>query len=99
MLIDDSPERISDKREREDLPTAILEDADAECNSNPYESEAISESTEKSKPKRTPRREVWWFDLGTTNQNLECIKRCFENSLNRFPSSTSNSLLDMFVKR
>jgi hypothetical protein len=93
MLIDDSPERIFDKYEREDLPTAILEDADAEGTSDPYESEAISKSTEKPKPKRTPRREVWWLDQGTTNQSLESIQRCFENYLDRFPSSPSDSLL------
>ena len=93
MLIDDSPERIFDEYEREDLPTATLEDADAEDTSKPYESEAISKLTEKPKPNRTPRREVWWLDLGTTNQSLESIKRCFENYLDRFPSSLSDSLL------
>ena len=95
MLIDDSPERIFDKYEKEDLPTATLEDAVAEGTSNPDGSEAISKPTEKSKPKpkRTPRREVWWLDLGMTNQSLESIKRCFENYLDRFPSSSSDSLL------
>ena len=93
MLIDDSPERIFDKYEREDLPTATLEDADAEETSNPYESEAISKSTEKPEPKRTPRREVWWRDLGLANQSLESIKLCFENYLDRFPLSPSNSPL------
>ena len=41
----------------------------------------------------TPRREVWWLDLGAKNQSLESIKLRFEDCLDRFLSSSSNSLL------
>ena len=53
---------------------------------------------ERPNSRRTPRREVWWLDLGgTKNQNLESIKRRFEDCLDRFPLSSSNSLLRHFT--
>ena len=52
-----------------------------------------SNSTEMPKSCRTPRREVWWLDLGAKNQSLESIKRRFEDCLDRFLSSSTNSLL------
>ena len=45
------------------------------------------------KTSRTPRREVWWLDLGAKNQSLESIKGRFEDCLDRFLPSSSNSLL------
>ena len=51
-----------------------------------------SNSTEKAKSCRTPRREVRWLDLGSRNRTLESIKRRFQDRLDRFLSS-SNSLL------
>ena len=53
----------------------------------------MSNSTEKPKSCQTPRREVWWLDLGAKNQSLESIKRRFEDCLDRFLLSSSNSLL------
>ena len=52
-----------------------------------------SNPSEKPKSCRTPRREVWWLDLGAKNQSLESIKRRFEDFLDRFLPSSSNSLL------
>ena len=52
-----------------------------------------SNSTEKPNPRRTPRREVWWLELGSKNQSLESIKRRFEDCLDRFLLSSSKSLL------
>ena len=52
-----------------------------------------SNSTEKPKSSRPPRREVWWHDLGAKNQSLESIKRRFEDCLDRFLSSSSISPL------
>ena len=52
-----------------------------------------SNSTERPELRRTPRREVWWLDLGGKNQSLESIKRRFEDCLDRFLPSSSNSLL------
>jgi hypothetical protein len=71
---------------------------DAEGTSNVFESENMpnpSNPTGKPKSYRTPRREVWWLDLGAKNQNLESIKRRFEDRLDSFlsSSSSSNSLL------
>ena len=63
---------------------------------NPFESESMSNpSSSMGKPKssRTPRREVWWLDLGATNQSLESIKQRFEACLDRPLFSSSNSLL------
>ena len=74
---------------------ATLEDA-AEGTSKVSESENMSKpsnSTEKPKPCPAPRREVWWLDLGAENQSLESIKRRFEDCLDLFVSSSSNSLL------
>jgi hypothetical protein len=94
MSTDDSPEREFDVYDREDFPRATLEDA--EGTSNVSESEDMSNpsnSTRKPKSCRTPRREVWWLDLGAKDQSLESIKRRFEDRLDRFLSSSSNSLL------
>ena len=69
---------------------------DAGGTSNISESEDMSNpsnSTEIPKPSRAPRREVWWLDLGAKNQSLESIKRHFEDCLDRFLPSSSNSLL------
>ena len=52
-----------------------------------------SNSTENPKPSPTPRREVWWLDLGAKNQSLESIKWRFEDHLNRLLPSSSDSLL------
>ena len=93
MSTDDSPEREFDVYDREDFPRATLEDW--EGTSNATESEDMSNpsnSTEMPKSCQTPRREVWWLDLGAKNQSLESIKRRFEDFLNHFLSS-SNSLL------
>ena len=93
MSIDDSPEREVVVYDGEDFPRASLEDeegslsvSDKEDVSNP------SNSTEKPKSCRAPRREVRWLDLGAENQSLESIKRRFQDRLDRFLSS-SNSLL------
>ena len=92
MSTDDSPEREFDVYDREGFPRATLEDL--ESTSNVSEREDMSNpSTEKPKSCRTPRREVWWLDLGTKNQSLESIKGRFENCLGRFLSSSSNFLL------
>ena len=82
----------------EDFLRATLKDT--ERTPNVFESEDIpdpSNSTEKPKSCRNPRREVWWLDLGAKNQSLESIKRRFEDFLNHFLSSSSNSLLRHFT--
>ena len=97
MSTDDSPEREFDVlvNDSEDLPAATLELE--ESTSNLSESETISNYSnpiEKNlNPNRKPRREVWWFDLGATNQSLKSIGRRFENRLNWSLLSSSNSLL------
>ena len=94
MSTDDSPERELDIYDREIFPRATLEDAGG--TSNVFESENMSNpsnSMEKLNSCRTPRREVWWVDLGSANLSLESIKRRFEDCLDRFPLSSSNSLL------
>ena len=48
---------------------------------------------ENLKSNRKPRREVWWLDLGATNQSLISIGRCFKDRLNWSLLSSSNSLL------
>ena len=86
MPTGDFPERKFDAYE-----TATLEGA-----SNLFESEAIpsaSDSTERPESSRTPRREVWWVDQGTTDQNLDSIWQCFEDRLNRSLLFSSTSLL------
>ena len=89
MSTGDSPERKLDAYE-----TTALEGA-----SNPFESEAIpnasysAELTESPESSRTPRREVWWVDQGTTNQNLNSIWQCFEDRLNHSLLFSSTSLL------
>jgi hypothetical protein len=94
MSTDDSPEREFDGYDSESLPSANLEHE--ESTSNLSESEAIPNSSKprkNPKPNRKPRREVWWLELFATNHSLESIGRCFEDRLNRYLSSTSNSLL------
>jgi hypothetical protein len=94
MSTDDSPEREFDIYDREDFPRATLEDAEGTTNvSESEDTSNPSNSTGKPKSCRTPRREVWWLDLGGKNQSLESIKRRFEDRLDRFLSSSSNSLL------
>ena len=97
MSLDDSPKRELDVYDSEGLPAASLEDEESASNeSNLSESEAISSRSnpmENPKPSRKPRREVWWLDLGTTNQSLKSIGRCFEDRLNWSLLSSSNSLL------
>jgi len=88
---DDSPEREFDTCDREGFPRAPLEDI-----SNVLESGDMSNPsnlTEKPKSCQTPRREVWWLDLGAKNQSLESIKRRFEDCLERLLLSSSNFLL------
>ena len=96
MSTDDSPDREFVVYDREGFPIATQKDA-VEGPSNVSEIEDMSNpsnSTENPKPYPTPRREVWWLDLGGKNQSLESIKWRFEDYLNRFLSSTSsNSLL------
>ena len=94
MLTDDSPEREFDVHDRESFPRPTLEDPKG--TSNVSESEDMSNpsnSTEKQKSHRTPRREVWWLDIGAENQNLESIKQHFEDCLDRFLLTSSDSLL------
>jgi hypothetical protein len=96
MSTDDSPERTFDAYDIAGLPSTTLEDV--EDTSNLCEDEVISNpsnSTEKpDSTSRTPRREVWWVDLGRTNQTVESIKRSFEDCLDRFfVLSSFNSLL------
>ena len=94
MTTDDSPERTFDAYDREGFSRAPLEDT--EGTSNVSESEDMSNpsnATGKPKSSRTPRREVWWLDLGAKNQSLESIKQRFEDCLDRFLPSSSNSLL------
>ena len=58
--------------------------------------EAVSNSSNQrknSKFSRKPRREVWWFELGTKNHSLMSVGRCFEDRLNWSLLSSSNSLL------
>ena len=94
MSTDDSPERKFDTYDREGFQRAPL--ADAGGISNISESGDMSNPstlTEKPKSYRTPRREVWWLDLGAKNKSLESIKRRFEDCLDRFLLSSSSSLL------
>ena len=93
MSKDDSPEREFDVCDGEGSPRAPLEEVEGISNKNISEIQDMSNSTEDPKPCRTPRREVWWLDLGSKNQNLESIKRRFEVCLDRILLSSSNSLL------
>ena len=90
MSTDDSPEREF-AYDREGLQRAPLKDA--EGISNFSESEDMSNPMKKLKSRRTPRREVWWLDIGAENQNLESIKQHFEDCLDRFLLTSSDSLL------
>ena len=89
MPTDDSPEREIVVYDREDFPRAPLEDEEGPSNVSANENEDV----EKPKARRTPRREVRWLDLGAKKRTLESIKRRFEDCLDRFRSSSSNSLL------
>ena len=96
MSTDDSPERDFDVYDREGFLRAPLEDAEGTSLAGVSECEDLPNplnSTEKPKSYRSPRREVRWFDLGTKNQSLESIKKRFEDCLDRFLLSSSNSLL------
>ena len=98
MSIDDSPERESVVYDREGFPRATLEDEEGLSDVSASENEDVdgsnpSNPTEKPKPRRSPRREVRWVDLGAKNRSLELIKRRFEDRLDRFPSSSTDSLL------
>ena len=93
MSTDDILERDFDLHNSEGLPVATLEH---ENTSNHSEIEATSNGSNQRKnpkPIRKPRREVWWLDLGTTNHSLMSVGRCFEDRLNWFLLSSSNSLL------
>ena len=78
MSTDDSPRRELGVWDSEGLPAATPEHTYEESTSNPMEK---------------PRREVWWLDLGATDQSLKSIRRCFSDRLNRSLLSSSNSLL------
>ena len=96
MSTDDSPEREMVVYDGEGFPRAPLEDEEGPSNVSASENEDVSNpsiSTENPKSRRTPRREVRWLDLGAKNRSLELIKRCFEDRLDRFLSSSSKSLL------
>ena len=73
----------------EKVSRAPLEDEEGPSNVSANENEDV----EKPKARRTPRREVRWLDLGVKKRSLESIKRRFEDRLDRFLSSSSNSLL------
>ena len=93
MSTDDTPEREVVIYDREGFPRASLEVEEGP--SNVFEKEDVSNSsnsTEKPKSCRTPRREVRWLDLGARNRSLESIKQLFQDRLDRFLPS-SNSLL------
>jgi hypothetical protein len=67
MSTDDFPEREFDAYDREGFPRAPLEDAEGASLGNVSESEGMSNpsnSTEKPNLCRTPRRGVWWLDIG-----------------------------------
>ena len=96
MSTDDSPEREIVAYDREGFSRAFLEDEEGPSNVSANENEDPSNpsmSTENPKSRRTPRREVRWLDLGAENRSLESIKQHFEDRLDRFLSSSSNSLL------
>ena len=93
MSTDDSPEREVFVYDREGFPRGSLEDEEGPSDVSEIEDVSNpSKSTEKPKSCRAPRREVRWLDLGARNRSLESIKRCFQDRLDRFLSS-SKSLL------
>ena len=93
MPTDDSPKREVVVYDREDFPRASLEDEEGPLNVSDKEDVSNpSNSTEKPKSYRAPRREVRWLDLGAKNQSLESIKRRFQDRLDRSLYSC-NSLL------
>jgi hypothetical protein len=91
MSTDDSPEREFHAYDCEVLPTAILEHDEGA--SNVSKITAVLNPKEILELSRKPRREVWWLELGATDQSLKSIGRCFEDRLNRSLLSPSNSLL------
>ena len=76
-----------------------METADSEHDENSSFLSTIEAVSNRSnqrktlKPNRKPRREVWWFDLGTNNHSLTSVGQCFEDRLNWSLLSSSNSLL------
>ena len=96
MSTDDSPEREFDIYDSEGFPRAPLDNTEGTSNVSEIKDSDISnplKPTEKPKSSRIPRREVWWLDLGAKDQSLETIIRRFEDCLDRFLLSSSNSLL------
>ena len=76
MSTDDSPEREFDAYDSELLPAATLEHE--EGTSNRSGSEPISNRsnpTETLTSNRKPRREVWWLNLGGTDQSLNGLSK------------------------
>ena len=95
MSTDDSPKRKFTICDGEGFPRASLEEAEVISNvSENSDMSNPSNSTEKPKSYRTPRREVWWLDLGSKNQSLESIKLHFEDSLDHLLISSYNCLLN-----
>ena len=93
MSTDDSPEREVFVYDREGFPRGSLEDEEGPSDISEIEDVSNpSNSTEKPKSCRAPRREVRWLDLGARNRSLESINRHFQDRLDRCLSS-SNSLL------
>jgi hypothetical protein len=93
MSTDDSPKREFDGYDSEGLPTATMEHDSEGSTSNLEAIPNPSNPIKNPKPNRKPRREVWWLELFATNHTLESIGRCFEDRLNRYLLSSSNSLL------
>ena len=99
MSTGDSPERVFDVYDySEGFPRALPDDSEGTSSVSESENSNLSNpsnSSENSKSSRTARREVWWFDseLGVKRRSLESINRRFEDSLDHFLSSSSDSLL------
>ena len=92
MSMDGSSEREFDMYNKEGFPRADAEGISISPKARV--SQILQDSTEKQNICWTPRREVWWLDLGPKNQSLiESIKQRFEDYLDRFLSFSSNSLL------
>ena len=96
MSTDDSPEREIVVYDKEGFQSAPLEDEEGPSNVSASENEDVSNPSnpaEKPKSRRIPRREVRWLNLGKKKRSLESIKRRFEDRLDCFLSSSSDSLL------
>ena len=93
LKTDDSPEREFDVYLRKGFSRAPLDDTEGTSNVSESKDLDLSNSMKMSKSSRTPRREVRWLDKGLKNLSLESIKRRFGDLLDRFLSSSSNSLL------